>query len=421
MENLLSPTLNTSLYDDSHDLIASIQTASGLSDRQFSALCEPALRAYADYVQMLPFAREAYGHRKGAWEFGLNASMVAYRYASTVIFFPNLGSEERRNLEPQCRYMAFVATLATALARTLSSCAVSTDDDEYHPLCADSTLYAWLSTHTESARFAWRTSPDVIFPQIYGGITAKFIPRGLLKSFDVRAVLMLYEAVTPKTTIHGVEGSLTKVVRESMEKVFEHAKSKQTLTYQESVAPPNITAAESEIIANRMSAHGNPTIPENPLAPRPAASSVVHQVAAPAPVTQPEVSAPTQLAKSSVVTVPPVETAPAPAPAPVRQVVNAQIAPAGGDILAKANKVLIEWFRSLQEHPNYALLKGQLTVTPEGITVPVAMLGMFGVSAPAIRSMMSEAGLIVRRSDDARGVILHPDLVPKFIPAEQES
>jgi hypothetical protein len=69
----------------------------------------------------------------------------------------------------------------------------------------------------------------------------------------------------------------------------------------------------------------------------------------------------------------------------------------------------------LANHPQFHVLKDQLKMTDEGIEVPVSMLGMFGISGAMIRKMMDEAGLIIRRSDNARGVILHPGLRSRFV------
>ena len=83
--------------------------------------------------------------------------------------------------------------------------------------------------------------------------------------------------------------------------------------------------------------------------------------------------------------------------------------------LARGNKVLREWFAALKQHPQFPVLKDQLEMTAEGIEVPVSMLGMFGVSGATIRKMMDDAGLIVRRSSNARGIILQPGLRNHFI------
>jgi hypothetical protein len=340
--------------------------------------------------------------------------MVAYRYAGTVIFFPTLGSEERRALEPQCRYMAFLATLATAVATVAESGAISCGDDEYHPLGIDTTLYSWLAEH-RGAKFAWRVPAAPLSAQASAAIAAKFIPKGLLANFDLRAVLMMYDAITPKTTMNGVESTLARAVRLSTQSVLDHYKAKQAGTFQPGAVAPSVSTADVDKLATKMVAAANPTVLVNPLeslAPAPAA-----QPPQAAPNTQSQAPAPA--AAPAATPAPPAAAAPTPAAAHVPAEPSMQTpatAPASGDdVLARAPKVLREWFSALANHPQFHVLKDQLKMTDEGIEVPVSMLGMFGISGAMIRKMMDEAGLIIRRSDNARGVILHPGLRSRFV------
>lgn len=416
MENMLEPIPNSDLIASSPDAIDAMKTAAGLTDRQFAGLCIPVLRAYADFVQRLPFSSTAFGSARGAWDFGLAAAMVAYRYAGTVIFFPTLGSEERRALEPQCRYMAFLATLATAVATVAESGTLTCADDEYHPLCCDTTLHTWLTEH-RGAKFAWRVPAAPLSAQASAAIAAKFIPTGLLANFDLRAILMMYDAITPKTAMNGVESTLARAVRLSTQSVLDHYKAKQAGTFQPGAITSSVSTADADNIARKMLAAANPAVLVNPLeAPAPSA---------PQPQPQPQPQAAPSAPAEALAPAAPAEHLAAP------QAVTAGHMPAapsidapGGapmgddDVLARAPKVLREWFSALANHPQFHVLKDQLKMTEEGIEVPVSMLGMFGISSAMIRKMMDEAGLIIRRSDNARGVILHPGLRSRFVPQQ---
>jgi hypothetical protein len=83
--------------------------------------------------------------------------------------------------------------------------------------------------------------------------------------------------------------------------------------------------------------------------------------------------------------------------------------------LSRGHKVLREWFSALKQHPQFPVLKDQLVMGDEGIEVPVSMLGMFGVSGATVRKMMDDTGLILGRTSNARGVILHAGLRDRFI------
>lgn len=415
MDILLLPVSHSELIAGSLDAVDAIKTAAGLTDGQFAALCMPVLRAYADHVQRLPFTPTAFASPGGAWEFGLTAAMVAYRYAGTVIFFPTLGAEERRLLEPQCRYMALLATLSTAVATVAESGALTSGEDEYHPLSVDDTLFAWLSEHS-SAKFSWRVSPAPLSAQAGAAIAANFIPKRLLANFDLRAVLMMYEAINPKTTMNGVESTLARVVRLAVQGVLDHYRSKQAGTFQPEKNQQSVSPAEAEKVASNMIAVANPTILANPL------QKTVTALRSVPPITASNCTAPGDLAepasgqsKSETIPLQPASTAipsatlSEPLPPPTGAAADAE------EKLARGHKVLREWFSALKQHPNFHVLKDQLMMNDSGIEVPLSMLGMFGVSGPTIRKMMDEGGLILGRSANARGVILHPGLRERFI------
>jgi hypothetical protein len=416
MENMLTPVLNADLMADSHEAVDAIKTAAGLTDAQFAALCMPVLRAYADHVQRLPLTAAAFGSPKGAWEFGLTAAMVAYRYAGTVIFFPTLGAEERRMLEPQCRYMAFLATLSTAVATVAESSVLVAGEDEYHPLSVETTLYAWLTEHP-SPRFSWRVPAAPLSAQAGAAIAANFVPKRLLVNFDLRTVLMMYEAINPKTTMNGVESTLARVVRQAVQGVLEHYKSKQAGTFQPDANATGVSHAEADKVASKLIALANPTILANPLE-APATPRVAATPTNAAPATQTPNSTQAVPVEAPDTTAVPYQPALAPAAAAHQTeplLPTSSTSNEAEEKLSRGHKVLREWFSALKQHEKFSVLKDQLVMNEAGIEVPVSMLGMFGVSGATIRKMMDDAGLVLGRSPNARGVILHPGLRDRFI------
>jgi hypothetical protein len=415
MENMLLTVSNAELIAGSHEAVDAIKTAAGLTDGQFAALCMPVIRTYADYVQRLPLSATAFGSPGGAWEFGLTAAMVAYRYAGTVIFFPTLGAEERRLLEPQCRYMAFLATLATAVSMVAEASTLVSGDDEYHPLCVETTLYGWLSKHP-SARFTWRVPAVPLSLQASAAIAANFVPKRLLANFDLRAVLMMYEAITPKTTMNGVETTLARAVRLAVQGVLDHYRTKQAGTFLPEVSQQAISPGEGQKVASKLIAAANPTVLANPLeaprTPRPAAAVEGAAGASESPAANTAPTGPTAPAAD------PYQPAHSHTAGPTPADTSHPVGALGNDAeekLERGHKVLREWFDALKQHPQFHVLKDQLVINEEGIEVPVSTLGMFGVSGAMIRKMMDEAGLILGRSANARGVILHPGLRDRFV------
>lgn len=418
MNQITAPISPAQLIADSREQIEDVKTATGLSDAQFNALCIPVLTAYAKYVQGLPLSTTTFSSTRGAWEFGLAASLVSYRYASTVIYFPDMGAEERRRLEPQCKYMSFVATLATSLAMVTSATKLTCDGDQYHPLTARESLFQWLSANP-GATFVWRTGEAQLSAPVCAAIAARFIPIGLLENFDPRVVLMLYDAVVIKTAMNGLESTLGRVVRSSTQAVLDHYATKQAAVFKQSEASVSVSKADVSSIADRIILVANPTVPVNPLAVPAAAAPAAQSAPAPAPA---PTLAPALAGQGGVQP----QAAPSPSPAPVAQapavavqaqpiVATESPGPAAtpgslDDPLRNADKVLKEWFAALKLHPRYSALRDHLKVTEEGIEMPINMLGMFGTSGAAIRKMMETANLVIRRSDDARSLIVRSSL-----------
>jgi hypothetical protein len=419
MNRLTTPIAAAQLIAESTEQIEGIKTAAGLPDAQFNGLCMPVLHAYANHVQGLPLSTTTFASGRGAWDFGLIAAMVAYRYASTVIYFPEMGAEERRRLEPQCKFMSFVATLATSLAMVTSAAKVTFEDDEYHPLTSRESLAAWLAKRP-NASFSWRTGASPLSASVCAAIAARFIPVGLLEAFDQRVVIMLYDAVAIKSTMIGVESTLARVVRSSTQAVLEHYATKQASVFQEPASAVGITNTEASAIANRVVAVANPTMPLNPLV-TPAGSAPVTQPApAPATVVSHAIPAATPNAQQAPAPAPMATSAPttqAPAVAPVLHAAVGSM----DDPLRGADRVLVEWFAALKLHPRYPSLRDHLKITDEGIEVPISMLGMFGISSAAIRKMMEAAQLQIRRSDDARSIVVKSSLSPHFFGDEPTS
>ena len=416
---MLLPVQPAELIASSREAIDAIKTAAGLTDSQFAALCMPMIRTYAEHVQNLPLTASAFGSSRGAWEFGLTATMVAYRYAGTVVFYPTLGSEDRRLLEPQCRYMAFLATLSSALAIVTESGILVCGDDVYHPLSVADNLFNWLSTH-KGSQFKWRSPVAPISPQAGAAIAAHFVPRRLLTNFDLRAVLMMYDAINPQKTTNGVESTLARVVRQAIQGVLDHHKAKQAGQFQAEPIQQRVSVMEAEVLAKKMIAVANPTILVNPLEMPTTSPAANPNQSAPLASSTEHPEAPTDAASgqaSSHRTNTPLTQDGTSIP-PEKNSAQQPLSLSDEDArekLARSHKVLREWFSALKQHAQFAVLKDQLVMDAHGIEVPVSMLGMFGVSGASIRKMMDDAGLILRRSENARGIILHPGLRDHFI------
>lgn len=369
MTTFMIPIPVNGLIADSEKAIDDIRTASGLQERHFELFCMPLINAFAANVQQFPLSKTHYRDERGAWNFGLLASMVAYRFASSQMFFPTMESEERRVIEPQCRFIAFAATLATAVAILAQNAKITAKQDEYHPLIASVSLQTWLEKHP-SPNFSWRTVEKPLTAGEAAAIAARFIPTGLLSNFDVRVSLMLFNSIAPQNAANGIETTLSKVVRLSISKVLEQQQLQETSRFQD--REPTPTNSLGLNLADELSSTTKPQ-------------------------TESSLSSGSNNHASS-------NTTSAGAPAQQHDDISSD------DLLKKADPVLREWFAALPAHERYPALKDKLVVTERGVTVPATMLGFFGVNAPTVRNMMEKAGMVIGRSEDQRGLILHPSL-----------
>jgi hypothetical protein len=228
---------------------------------------------------------------------------------------------------------------------------------------------------------------------------------------------MIYDPIALSSKLVGVESTLARVVRQSVQKVLEHYTEQEARVYKDggTVAP----AAQIDVatVTSQMAASANRTLPSNPLATAPVASpevvnaSVLTPASQPVPSTgYPPASAAVGEENRSVPTSTPAAPSTVRPPAP-------EAIPASDQLRGK-DQVLVEWFAALKLHARYPDLAKHLSETDEGVLVPINMLGLFGVSGPTIRKKMEQAGFVVRRSDDARSVILIPSLRSQFFAGE---
>lgn len=376
MNKFLKPYPVENLIAESQSELDAIKTAAGFKDAHFEHFFMPVVKALGRYVQMLPLSMKAYHEERGAWNFGMTASMVALRYAETQLFFPGLESEERRRLEPQCRFMAFAAVMSSVVAMLAQNTVITSGskdyEQSYHPLVTPMPLSTWLEKYPDT-KFAWQTDGEVLSAPECAAIASRFIPNGLLADFDIRASLMLFGAIAPHATSNGLESTLSKVVRMSITKVIEHYLAQDAARYQSKDSPAQMPAKDGQSIANSLIAMAVPKDRVNPLDPSYVAPNAASQ--------------PTGAVARSGEGGPSLET-----------------------LMANSSPVLRDWFNALQKHERYPDLKKNLQRTERGTEIPTSMLGLFGVNAPTIKKLMMDAGMVVDRSADQRALILQPSL-----------
>lgn len=379
MTEMLMPITPEALFERNREELDAIRTAAGFNERQYNYFFKALLHAYALRVQRLPLTPEVYTRVYGAWDFGLTVSILTLRVATTRIFFPTAESEERRKLEPQCLFAAFAAGLATGVALLSQHADISLEDgSEYHPIKSTDDLATWLAS-SDTPQFSWRpTGGKALNGPECAAIAARFIPAGMLKEFDLRVVYMIFNAINPQAEKSGVESTMAKVVRLSVEKAYEAYLEGAQSSY---VAPAETTKgavpSASAILqaADRMVESTKP----------PTAEPEFNLHAMPAP---PKPNSGDQSVGST----------------------DAADDGDGADPLATANPALKEFFKALTTDERYPQLREKIVETEAGIEMPGQYLGQFGLNALTIRKYMEEAGVALGKSANGKAVVLTKNL-----------
>jgi hypothetical protein len=366
MHKITAPYLVDQMITEAASEIEAIRTASGFSEKHFKHLCVPLIEALAKNVQRLPLIDTVFKDVDGAWKFGLIAGKVALGYAHSQMFFPRVESEERRILEPQCHFAAFACTMATCMAMVAQNTVVTSKDrsSEFHVLLSPTHLHAWLIKHPD-AQMSWRKGVAPLNQYENAAIAARFIPNGLLEHFDLRVALMMFGAINPQLAANGIETTLAKVVRLSTQKVIEHYTTLEMSKYKVSGSENSFTSSSSdELTKNLIELNVNTTQVDTADSANSTGSK-------------------SQVASSTV-----------------------DDAVTEESLMRNAKAPLREWFTALTLHERYSELKNQLVITDKGIEMPAIMLGLFGVQGPMVKSWMADAGMIVGRTANAKGIIL---------------
>lgn len=377
MTDLLIPVSPHVLLSESAEELETIRTAAGREEVHFDAYFLPVLKAYAAYVQRLPLTSTLFSDPGGAWEYGLIMSILTLRVAETKIFFMT-SSEERRILEKQARFAAFVAGLATGVALAAEHSRVTGkidgEFDEYHALTAPGSLHSWLNVATQPD-FRWRPDAPQLSRSECAAIAARFVPAGLLRNFDLRIGLMVFDAVLPREDQAGHESTLAKVVRLSakgaQDTFIEREKSRFKLRAHTGASG---SGHDIQSISDALVASQNLSPARDPLGDETPA-----MVRAKPKAANPSDSAGTEDEGDRA---------------------------AGDALLAGAHEELQEWFKAFIAHPVYGELRKALTVGPSHIALPIIVLGKFGLNAKTVLTHLNDANMVMGKTPDQKSLLL---------------
>lgn len=132
------------------DMIARIKLAYGADSGSFSNEILPLLRAYAEFVHLLPATADNYFCRPGGlFRLGVEVGFYALQSTDSQIFSGGATIRTRRELEPRWRRATFIAGLCHEVHRTLSHLVVTDEAGHEWPSYTHS-LAAWIDTNRVS-------------------------------------------------------------------------------------------------------------------------------------------------------------------------------------------------------------------------------------------------------------------------------
>ncbi len=131
------------ILDHNADMVARIKLAYGADSGAFSNEILPLLRAYAQFVHLLPATADNYFCRPGGlFRLGVEVGFYALQSTDSQIFSGGATIRTRRELEPRWRRATFIAGLCHEVHRTLSHLVVTDEAGNEWPSYVEG-LAAW--------------------------------------------------------------------------------------------------------------------------------------------------------------------------------------------------------------------------------------------------------------------------------------
>jgi conjugal transfer pilus assembly protein TraI len=356
--------------EKSSGMLSSITTASGATPEAFAKQYAPLLHRLASYVQECPLERATHADPGGALRFGLISGLMSLRIAESMIFQGQQPAEVRRRLEPQYRFAAFVAAVASVPGLVHGNMEIMSADGEFWtPLDPCKTLLEWLRTRGNAYSIKWRSEQQRPSAMWGAFIAGSFVEQPIWQTISEQVACEAVDAIMASVVPGQVESALMKCVRMAGEKAREIDKRTNSRQY---IAPPPTTVSAAML--------------QEPLT-EPLSISPAPQLVAPS----------AGQASGQINT----EPLAAPAPDPLKQLEPA----------------LRDWVKMVPAHKDFAKMQPLMVWTDRGLEFPARALGAFGVSTAAMIKMLEAAKVVDHKTD--KSVILKAWFGEHILPREK--
>lgn len=203
------------------EIIENLRSASGFKSTVFEQHLQPVILRLAECVQTLPLSRDAFPEARGALQFGLLCGVLAFQLGDNTIFLPGHSPEARRVLDPQYRYSAFAATIASVLPIVECSVVVRIAGRRWSSLDQVSLHCALESADQQGCDVEWNPSPRRPSRLVAAMMAGRFFVPGQWAEFEESVIAALIDSILPVRAAIAIEPPLTRVVRVSQDKVLE--------------------------------------------------------------------------------------------------------------------------------------------------------------------------------------------------------
>lgn len=361
------------------DILAAIDAGRGLLratqeavlpvGEQYPPLAQALFEATAGWLMELPAGRAHHDDLGGALRHAIETGYLALRLSDATIYTADRPAEERRVLERQYRWGAFLAAVASTIPAAVSQLTVATEDGEvWSEFGRPAALHAWLGVRSSGTYVVtWRDPAIALGRPLAGMLAAQVLCDRITAGLPRSVHREIYAALAPEPVPVGPQSPMQKVVRLAL------AKS-QELDRQRSAGSYTPGAAGQPASRERIDA----SVPQAPTA---------DQVPAPA-AAQPE---PQDGAARQLILVPP------------PSVHDERTGPRSPlDALDPPVRELMESLRDDLAAGRKAA--GKIKWRPTGLFIPLDVLGSYGLAQTGVTAALKRAKLI--RAQDAQGLVI---------------
>jgi conjugal transfer pilus assembly protein TraI len=181
----------------------------------------------AEWFNCLPLSPDLHDEAGGAFRASLDSAFFTLRLAGASIFTSDLPSQERRRLEPQFRYGAFLAAISAFIDEPYRHYVVYADSgQEWTPAVHGSIKEA--AGKAKLLKVDNRIPPLPVSKQRAAVITASLI-RPYILALDPKVQNEIFNALQPDPMPHGLESVLHRVVRQGIGQAIEVERKAKSL------------------------------------------------------------------------------------------------------------------------------------------------------------------------------------------------